>query len=200
MAVHPQQGPATGPAVLAVSRPLRAALCVCWAASVLMGAVKVVTALGRAPHRPYIFDFHAFMIAGRLAWAGHLAEAYHVPTMIRLEQQAGGHRVFMPWSYPPLFGLVLAPFSQAPISLAFCLFVLAAFALFLVALRRLAPRSAWLVLATLAPCTIINLASGQNGFLTGGLFALAAAAFVRRKPGQGGLAIGALAYKPHMAV
>jgi hypothetical protein len=64
----------------------------------------------------------------------------------------------------------------------------------------LAPASAWLVLATLAPCTIVNLAGGQNGFLTGGLFALAAAAFVNRKPGQGGLAIGALAYKPHLAV
>jgi hypothetical protein len=200
MDVHPQQEPEADPAALEVGRPVRAALCVCWAASVLIGAVKVMAALGRAPHRPFIFDFHAFMIAGRLAWAGRLADAYDVPTMIRLEQQAGGHRVFMPWSYPPLFGLVVAPLSQAPIALAFCLFVLAAFALFLVALRRLAPQSAWLVLATLAPCTIINLASGQNGFLTGALFALAAAAFVRKKPGQGGFAIGALAYKPHMAV
>jgi hypothetical protein len=87
-----------------------------------------------------------------------------------------------------------------PIVPAYGLFALGAFALFLFALRRLAPTWAWLVLLTLAPCTILNLASGQNGFLTGGLFALAAAAFARRKPGQGGLAIGALAYKPHMAV
>jgi hypothetical protein len=200
MDVHPVEEPKAGPALLAISRPVRAALCLCWAASVLMGAVKVVTALGRDPHRPFIFDFHAFMIAGRAASAGHLASVYDVATMIGLEQQAGGRGVFMPWSYPPLFGLVLAPFSRLPVALAFCLFVLGAFALFLAALRRLAPRSAWLVLATLAPSTIINLASGQNGLLTGGLFALAATAFVRRRPGQGGLAIGALAYKPHMAV
>src|SRR5262249_29379505 len=64
----------------------------------------------------------------------------------------------------------------------------------------LAPQQAWLVLATLAPCTVINLASGQNGFLSGALFAFAATAFLDKKPGQGGLAIGALAYKPHMAV
>ncbi|MGZ3370216.1 MAG: glycosyltransferase family 87 protein [Caulobacteraceae bacterium] len=200
MDVQPLQEPEAGPAVLGVSRLVRAALCLCWAASVLMGAVKLMTALGRAPHRPFIFDFHTFMIAGRLAWNGRLAEAYDVMTMIGLQQQAGGQKVFMPWSYPPLFGLVMAPLSQIPILPAFCLFVLSAFGLFLLALRRLAPRSAWLVLATLAPCTIVNLASGQNGFLTGGLFALAAAAFVNRKPGQGGLAIGALAYKPHMAL
>jgi hypothetical protein len=95
---------------------------------------------------------------------------------------------------------MMAPLSRLPIAVAFCLFAVAAFALFFVALRRLAPASAWLVLATLAPSTILNLFTGQNGLLTGGLFALAAFAFVHRKPGQGGLAIGALAYKPHMAV
>lgn len=197
--VQPPQAPeARSP--LAVSRLLRASLCACWVASVLIGLAKLVAALGRAPDRPLIFDFHAFMIAGRLAWAGRLADAYDVATMIDLEKQAGGHLVFMPWSYPPLFGLVLAPFSRMPVALAYCLFVVGAFALFLLGLRRLAPRSAWLVLATLSPCTIVNLASGQNGFLTGALFAFAAAAFVRRRPGQAGLAIGALAYKPHMAV
>ncbi len=200
MEPHPPQEARARAAALEVSRPLRVALCVCWAASVLIGAVKLVAALGRAPHRPLIFDFHCFMIAGRLTWEGRLADSYDVRTMIRLEQLAGGQTVILPWSYPPLFALVLAPLSQAPIVLAFCLFVLGGFALFWVALHRLAPRSAWLVLATLAPCTIINLNVGQNGFLTGGLFALAAAAFVRRKPGQGGLAIGALVYKPHMAL
>lgn len=200
MHVHPPEQPKASPALFEISRPVRAALCLSWAAALLMGAVKVVTALGRAPNRPLIFDFHAFMIAGRETWAGRMDGVYDASTMIGLEQQAGGHAVFMPWSYPPLFGLVLAPFSRLPIAPAFCLFGLGAFALFLFALRRLAPRSAWLVLATLAPCTIVNLASGQNGFLTGGLFALAAAAVVRRRPGRGGLAIGALAYKPHMAV
>jgi len=194
------QAPQAGPAELAISRPLRAALLVCWIASLAMGAVKLAAALGRAPNRPLIVDFHAFMIAGRLAWGGRLADAYDAAAMSGLEQQAGGHAQFIPWSYPPLFGLVMAPFSQMPIVPAFCIFVLGAFGLFLFGLRRLAPQSAWLVLATLAPATILNLASGQNGLLTGGLFALAAAAFVRRKPGRGGLAIGALAYKPHMAV
>jgi hypothetical protein len=200
MDVHAPAEPEARPAVLEIGRPVKAALAFCWAASVLMGAVKVVTALGRAPNRPLIFDFHAFMVAGKLAWDGRLAEAYDVSTMVGLERQMGGHPVFMPWSYPPLFGLVMAPLSRLPIAVAFCLFSAGAFALFLLALRRLAPQSAWLVLATLAPCTIINLASGQNGFLTGALFAFAAACFLRRKPGQGGLAIGVLAFKPHMAV
>ncbi|HEY4029849.1 MAG TPA: glycosyltransferase family 87 protein [Caulobacteraceae bacterium] len=200
MNVQPLDEPKAGPAVLEVSWQLRAALCVCWIASLAMGAVKVVTALGRDPGRPLIFDFHAFMIAGQATWAGHMARVYDGQTMLGLEQQAGGHPVFMPWNYPPLFGLVLAPFAQLPMPLAFCLFASACFGLFFLALRRLAPGFAWLVLATLGPCTIVNLASGQNGFLTGALFALAASAFVRRKPGQGGVAIGALAFKPHMAV
>jgi hypothetical protein len=200
MEAHPQQETPASRAVLEVSRPLRATLGLCWVASVTMGAIKAATALGNAPGRPLIFDFHDFMIAGRAAWDGRLAGAYDVSTMIALEQQAGGHGPAILWSYPPLFALVLAPLSKLPISLAFCLFVLGAFALFLAALRRLSPSYAWLVLATLAPCTIINLNMGQNGFLTGALSALAASAFLRRKPGQGGLAIGALVYKPHVAV
>ena len=197
MNAHPLEKPRES---LKVSWPLRAALCACWAVSVLIGMVKVAEAIGRAPNRPPIFDFHAFIIAGRLTWAGRLADAYDAASMAGLQQQMGGRSLFMPWSYPPLFGLVMAPFSRLPIVPAYALFVLGAFALFLVALRRLSPRWAWLVLLTLAPCTIINLACGQNGFLTGGLFALAAAAFNRRQAGQGGLAVGALAYKPHMAV
>jgi hypothetical protein len=200
MDVQPLDSPKSAAAGLEVSRLVRTALWVCWTASMLSGAVKVVTALGRVPGRPLIFDFHAFMIAGDAAWTGRLAKVYDSMTMLNLEQQAGGFRVFMPWNYPPLFGLVLAPFSQLPAPLAFCLFTSACFALFFFALRRLAPASAWLVLVTLGPCAIINLASGQNGFLTAGLFALAATGFVGRKPGQAGLAIGALAYKPHMAL
>jgi hypothetical protein len=200
MDAHPPEESPDNPAVLTVTWPVRAALCLCWAVSALIGMAKVGEALGRAPNRPQIFDFHAFIIAGRLTWEGRLADAYNSATMAGLEQQMGGQAWFMPWSYPPLFGLVMAPFSRMPIVPAYALFTLSAFALFLLALRRLSPRSAWLVLLTLAPCTIINLACGQNGFLTGGLFALAAAAFSRRQAGQGGLAIGALAYKPHMAV
>src|SRR3569623_643029 len=108
MDVHPRKEAKDGLATIQVSRPVRAALCVCWAATLLMGAVKLIAAMGRAPHRPYIFDIHAFTIAGQLTSAGRLAEAYDVPTMIRLEQQVGGQGVFMPWSYPPLFGLVMA--------------------------------------------------------------------------------------------
>jgi hypothetical protein len=200
MDAHPPEQLRDDPVVLRVSRPVRAALWVCWAISTLIGLVKVGAALGSDPNRPMIFDFHAFIIAGRLTWAGRLADAYNSVIMAGLQQQMGGHKLFMPWNYPPLFGLVMAPFSRLPIVPAYGLFALGAFALFVVALRRLAPAWAWLVLLTLAPCTIINLASGQNGFLTGGLFALAAAAFSRRQAGQGGLAIGALAYKPHMAV
>lgn len=185
---------------LDVSPLLRATLFPCWVIAMLSGLVRVVDAVGRAPGRTGIFDFHAFMIAGRLTWAGHLADAYHSKTMLALEQQLGGQKVFMPWTYPPLFGVLMAPFSRMPIAVAFSLFVLATFALFVFAVARLAPRWGWLVLLTLEPCIVIDLAVGQNGFLTGALFAFAAAAFIRRRPGQGGLAIGALAYKPHMAL
>lgn len=200
MNVHPSAERRDDPAVPEVSFALRTTLIACWLLSTLMGMVKIVQALGRDPNRPLIFDFHAFLIAGRLTWAGHLADAYNSGTMARLEEQMGGQKVFMPWNYPPLFGVVMAPFAKMPMVPAYGLFVLAAFGLFVFALRRLAPAWAWLVLVTLAPCAIINLASGQNGFLTGGLVALAASAFVRRQPGRGGLAIGALAYKPHMAL
>src|SRR5215469_8626338 len=112
MNAHPLEKPRDG---FEVSWPLRAALCACWAVSVLIGMLKVAEAVGRAPNRPPIFDFHAFIIAGRLTWEGRLADAYNAVTMAGLQHQMGGQSVFMPWSYPPLFGLVMAPFSRMPI-------------------------------------------------------------------------------------
>ena len=185
---------------LEVSLLLRATLCLCWATTVAAGVVRVVAAVGRSPGRPPAVDYHAFMVAGQLAWAGRLADAYDGGKMMALEQQATAHPWFMPWNYPPLFGVMMAPFSRMPIGLAFSLFVLATFALLLLAVGRLTARWGWLVLLTLTPAIFINLIVGQNGMLTGALFAFAAAALVHRRAGQGGLAIGALAYKPHMAV
>lgn len=192
----------------AMAKPLRfgkvvkVAYALVLAASLAAALDKILAAVGSSPSRPDISDFNVFMLAGRLALTGHLADAYRLGTMLSMEQALGGGRlVMMPWSYPPLFGLVLAPLALFPLSLAFLGFVTATLGLFLSGLRRLAGADdLWAILLCSAPVVLINIRTGQNGLLTGALLAIAAQRLLTDRPLGAGAAIGCLAIKPHLAL
>ena len=164
------------------------------------GIISNTLAVGQGPGRPEPADFNVFHLAGGLVWSGRLGEAYRVATLMPLERALTGSPAVIPWSYPPLFGLVLAPLAALPIWLAQGLFVAATLALFLAVTRRLAGAQAWPVWLALAPSIGLNLQSGQNGLLTGGLAGAAALALLARRPLAAGSAIAALAIKPHLAI
>lgn len=157
-------------------------------------------ATGSDPRRPEIVDFHEFRIAGRLALEGHFADAYDVPRMRALQRTEGGGRdVFLPFVYPPLFGLVMAPLALLPVAPAFLLFAGATLLLYLAVLRRLA--GPWFALASLvaAPAMLIDLRIGQNGLLTSALVGLSALLALSGRGGAAGAAAGLLAFKPQLA-
>ncbi len=105
-------------------------------------------AIGSDPARPDIVDFHPFYLAGTTAWDGHFAKSYDVPFMQALQRSFGGGKdVFMPFVYPPLFGLVMAPLALLPLGLAFPLFTVGTFAFLR---RRDAAARRGVVLARLA--------------------------------------------------
>ncbi|WP_163161144.1 hypothetical protein [Bradyrhizobium uaiense] len=61
-------------------------------------------------------DFDAFYIVARLVWQGTVDQAYHFAKLVVMQREAsGGHDSFMPWTYPPQFSLLLAPFALIPI-------------------------------------------------------------------------------------
>jgi hypothetical protein len=154
------------------------------------------------PVGPSSIDFVSFYAAGKLVLAGTPWLAYDQAAHHAAEQQAtmaGAPYVF--FFYPPMFLLLCAALARLPYLLAFALFQGATFALFAVMLRRVlrAQGWAWLLPVIAFPATFWNVGQGQNGFLTATLlggFALV----LERRPAAAGAMVGALCFKPHLAL
>jgi hypothetical protein len=112
---------------------------------------------------------------------------------------SGGHGSFMPWTYPPQFDVVLAPFGLIPVGAAYALFVGATFTFYVVVLRATAGNNFLLLLVVFLPAIQVTMACGQNGFLTAGLIGLVCL-FFEDRPILAGLALGLMVIKPHLAI
>lgn len=146
-----------------------------------------------------LVEFDVFYIIGLLAQQGRLAEAYHLPALVAAYREFSGQDSFMPWTYPPQFNLIAALLPLAPRGLAYLLFTGLSFLGFVWVLHRLA--GAWLpaVLAMSLPVLYVQLASGQNGFLTAALAGWMCLWLAERRQGAG-LPLGLLVIKPHMGL
>ncbi|MHC2622727.1 hypothetical protein ACVIW2_004759 [Bradyrhizobium huanghuaihaiense] len=145
-------------------------------------------------------DFDAFHIVAQRVWRGDLDQVYHFEALLKMQMEAaGGATGFMPWTYPPQYDLLLAPFALLPVGLAYLLFTAATLALYLAVLRKIADVNFAPVLVILFPALAITIGAGQNGFLTGALIALVCLS-VERRPLLAGLALGAMVIKPHLAI
>lgn len=192
--------PLAPPAPLPVGRALRIAFLILVALLIPVAIAEAVSAVGTDPERPGIVDFHPFWLAGRLAWEGRFADGYDASLMRAMERALGGGRdAFMPFVYPPLFGLVVAPLALLPVGWAFGVFVVSTLAFYVAVLRRLAGSWFWPALMAMSPVILAEIRMGQNGFLTGGLAGLSALLALRGRSGAAGAAAGLLAFKPQMA-
>lgn len=160
---------------------------------------------GRDPlGRPLGTDFLAFWTAARVAiadgapavWDGIRLQAEQVATF-------GQSDAFTAFFYPPIFLLIVLPLGLLPHGAALALWLAgtglaAARGLFAQARGTIDARTA--ILALLAfPATFATLGHGQNAFLATALFAFAAARLDAR-PLLAGALLGALAFKPQLAV
>jgi Protein of unknown function (DUF2029). len=152
----------------------------------LLGQEKVLT------------DFDAFHIAGTLAGRGDVADAYHAETMKQAQLELTGKVKLMPWTYPPPFTLFVDGLARLPIGTAYVLFILASFGFYLAVLRRIAGEYLPGVLLFMMPTILINLRTGQNGFLVAGLIGAFLIAWRRQSPAAG-LPLGLMIIKPHLA-
>ena len=147
-----------------------------------------------------LVDFDAFYITGQLAWEGRAAEAHDTAVMAAIQHDLVGHQGFMPWTYPPQFGLFTEALSLLPVGLGYALFTGLTLALLVWSLFRLAPATAIPALMLTLPATLMTIRAGQNGFLTAALFALTFLLTLSRCPGPAGITLGLLAYKPHLGL
>jgi hypothetical protein len=104
------------------------------------------------------------------------------------------------FDYPPTLLLLTYPLGLMPYLTAFCGWIGATLALYLVAVYAIIPRRA-AVLAAVTPfaVVILNVLLGHNGFLTAGLVGLALVS-IERRPWLAGIFLGLLTYKPQFGI
>lgn len=155
--------------------------------------------LGFGQHRELV-DFDAFHIIARHVWLGDADLAYQFEKLVDMQKEAsGGSDSVMPWTYPPQFDLLLAPFGLIPTGVAYLLFVAGTLAFYLAVLRSIAKSYFPVLLIILFPAIEVTIACGQNGFLTAGLIGLICLS-IEERPIVAGLALGLMVIKPHLAI
>ena len=182
---------------VAASRPLLFALIGASLVLVLVSALRFQAPELLGQHK-VLTDFDAFHIAGHMAAQGKAGQTYHMHDMLTEQRRTTGTRSFMPWTYPPPFTLLMQGFANLPVGVAFALFTLASYAFYLWILHRIAGK--WFLAAIVAvlPAAILNLRTGQNGFLIAGLIGCFLLA-LRNRQTAAGLPLGLMIIKPHLA-
>jgi len=150
--------------------------------------------------KPPAKDFVAFWAAARLALQGQTQALYDNTVIEAFERahvtMAPGYYAFY---YPPPFLLACLPLGLLPYVWSMAAFLAGQAALLWTSLRRVNP-ARWAVLPILAyPGFLMNAFSGQNGGLTASCFA-GAMIFLETRPLVAGACLGALVYKPQMAL
>jgi hypothetical protein len=150
-----------------------------------------------------VYDFVEVYAAGKLALAGHAAGIYDWTAHRAAEATALGHpvtvREYLGWHYPPPFLFAAMAFATLPYLAAFFAWNALTLPPYLFVLRRIAGRrEAWLAAAAF-PATFLNIAIGQNGFVSAALIG-GALVTLETSPILSGVLIGLLTYKPQLGI
>ena len=134
-------------------------------------------------------DFAVFTIAGKLAVAGHPAQAFSVAGNEAVAGQIGRivESVFL---YPPQTLFLAVPISYLPVRVAFWGWQALSAALFYLAARPHVPPNFPRVLAILTPAALISVGFGQVGLFFGALWLWAFSGSAT--------AAALLTFKPHL--
>jgi Glycosyltransferase family 87 len=148
-------------------------------------------------------DFINVWAAPQLAFEGRLETLFDMRGYHEAIGTLFGHELpFHNWSYP-LFALPLFwPLAQLPYSVALAVWTLGlwgAFAAITLSQVERPNRPYALILLLFAPACLINIVSGQNGFLSAALM-LAGVICLDRRPVMAGILFGLLALKPQLAL
>lgn len=146
-------------------------------------------------------DFVSFWSAARLAADGHATAVYDVAAHYAAQRAAFGQDVgYTAFFYPPPFLLLLLPLGLLGYFTALAVWLGTTGYAYWRAVRAWGGGWRGLPYAFLAyPALMINIGHGQNGFLTAALLG-GGALLVGTRPLLGGMLLGALVIKPHLAL
>ena len=106
---------------------------------------------------------------------------------------------FYAWQYPPIALLLVYPLALLPYLAALGVWLAGGFLCYLSALWRIVPRALTLLLGLGFPAVLLTVTHGQNAFLTAGLLSWGLL-LLPAQPVAAGVLIGALAFKPQLAL
>jgi alpha-1,2-mannosyltransferase len=150
--------------------------------------------------KPLGTDFVSFWTASQLALGGRPAEVYdiaaHQAAQTALFSRDIGYTAFF---YPPPFLLICLPLATLPYLWSLFLWLaITGFACYRVLRAWLGAQFGALPILAF-PAMLSNLGHGQNAYLSTALFG-AGALMLKTRPIVAGLCLGALVYKPHLAI
>ena len=148
--------------------------------------------------KPLGADFSNYWSSSMLSLAGEPMAVYDFPRLIATQEAVTGVKFPLAFSYPPTFLLMILPLALLPYLASLVAWLLVTLSNYLLVIRRIAPHplTPWLALAF--PGTFQNFIQGQNGFLSAALLG-GGLVILDRFPLTGGMLLGALSYKPHLA-
>ena len=150
--------------------------------------------------RPLGTDFVSFWTAGRLVLAGDSGAPYRPAEHAAAEQAVFpavtvGYYAFF---YPPVALLMFWPLAMLPYLAALVVWLVGTGFAALVCVRHLLPQR-WALLPILAfPAVLVNAGHGQNGFLS--TACIGGGMILHRRPLLAGMCLGALVFKPQLAL
>lgn len=152
--------------------------------------------------RPIGTDFANPYTAGLMALDGAAATIFDFAVHEQVQRAffgGGEDHPFYGWSYPPVFLIPSAGLALLPYLVALGLYMSVTGLFYLAAIRSILPLRSALLVAAAFPAVFVTIAHGQNAFLTAGLLGMGLA-LLDRRPWIAGLLLGALCYKPHLAL
>ncbi len=146
-------------------------------------------------------DYVAFFTAAKAAQSGAAAGIYDADVFQEhLRAQGPPLKSYgLTWQYPPTYYLVIAPLALTPFLLGYFLWTGGTLALFFTVLKRAGLPWFFLGVIMAAPSTFHAVITGQNGFLTASLLAIAAL-YPDKRPLLAGCAAALLTVKPQLGL
>jgi hypothetical protein len=146
-------------------------------------------------------DFFALWTSAVVTHAGDAAVNFDADALHLRQVALGMHpEGYNPFPYPPTLLLLLGPLGGLSLRAAFAVFMIPAFALYLLATSAGRWREWWWTLAAcIAPATGVTLISGQTGYLSGALM-IGGLRLLPTRPVLAGVLFGLLTYKPQLGV
>lgn len=153
------------------------------------------------PQRWVLFpDFLVFHAAARAFFEGNLSIIYDFSAFVAYENRIYIDRFpspvgFRPFLYPPVWLLLILPVALLGVAVAYGAFMATTAAISFALVGR-SDIYGWLAVIT-SPAALWTMISGQNAFLTVGLF-YGGMGLLTRSPAVAGTLLGVLSYKPQL--